>query len=139
MFSKEKYSQCIGTTVIQSKTAQASRNSNDEPNYPGYISIPADAEGATSALVQVYYSPEEIAKQGMSLDDLAGKPLVTIDEYTDYSDVPTDQVNKEYSTPGMKLLNYGSYLIETANNISKAKIIPFNKEINVYVSINYYK
>ncbi len=139
MFSSAKYSQCLGVGIIQSKEAQSSKDSLGDSNYPGYIEIPAEASGASAVLVQVYYNPDEVADLGIDLDTLAGKPLVTIDEFTDFSSVPVNEINKEWATPGMKLLNYGNFLIETGINIKNAKIIPFNTDINVYVCFNYYK
>lgn len=135
MFTPEKYSECIGTIVIQSKAEQASRSTT----YPGYITVPEGAAGANAVLVQVYYNPTEVVSSGIDLDNLAGVPLVSIDEFNSYDGVDPNNVNQEWSTPGMKLLNFGNFLIETGKNISNAKIIPFNAAINVYIVLNYYK
>ncbi len=124
MFTNNKPStECLGTTVIQSKSSDVVA--------AGYIEIPAAAQGANSVLVQVYYNPNELPS-GMTDNDLAGVPLVTIDEF---NDAP---VNAEWATPGMKLVNFGMFLIETPLNIGRAKIIPFNAEVNVYVALSFY-
>jgi len=143
----KEYSKCIGNKVIQSKEAQSSQDDNGSSNYPGYISIPDGAVGANAVLVQAYVNPDELKEAGLTFDDIAGIPLVTINE-SDYNVATLDSNNNlcingvqvgSYSTPGQKLLNYGSYLIETGNNIRNAMIIPFNKDINVYVALTYFK
>jgi len=146
-FTPKEYSQCIGNTVIESKNAQSAVDGNGESTYPGYIPIPDGAEGANSVLVQVYVDPDELEAAGLTFDDIAGVPLVTINE-SDLDNADLDDSNNltisaaivgGYSTPGQKLLNYGNYWIETANNIRKAMIIPFNKDINVFIALTYYK
>lgn len=143
----KEYSQCIGNAVIESKNAQSSTDGKGESNYPGYIPIPDSASGANAVLVQVYVNPEELLAAGLTFDDIAGVPLVSINE-SDMDNASLDDSDRltinsvvvgGYSTPGQKLLNYGNYLIETANNIRKAMIIPFNKDINVYIALTYFK
>lgn len=127
MFSASKpNTECIGTTVIQSKASSAVED------YPGYISVPDAASGATSVLVQVYFDPDDLPRD-KEANDYAGKPLVAIDEYNDEVEAAG------YATPGMKLVNFGNYLLETPLNIGKAKIIPLDEDLNIYVVLNYYK
>lgn len=147
MLSSKEYSKCIGNSVIQSQAAQASVGDDGSPNYPGYIPVPDDAAGANAVLIQAYVNPEELLAAGLTFDDIAGVPLVTINE-SDFDNKGLDgdrnlTINSVrvggYSTPGQKLLNFGNYLIETASNIRRVMVIPFNPEINVYVAFTYYK
>lgn len=146
MFTAKEYSKCIGNAVLQSQSEQSSRDDDQNIDYPGYITIPDEASGANAVLIQVYVNPEELLALGLTIDDIAGVPLVTINE----SDKDNASISGEvlsinsvavggYSTPGQKLLNYGNYLVETGHNISKAMIIPFNRNINVYIALTYFK
>lgn len=147
--ANQKYSICIGNSIIQSKTAQASQDGGGVTNYPGYIPVPdlPSAVGANYVLVQVYVDPTELAAANLTFDDIAGIPLVTINE-SDLPNIGLDAFNNltingnavsGFPTPGQKLLNYGNYLIETASNIANAMIIPFNPNINVYVAFTYFQ
>lgn len=146
MFTAEKYSKCLGNVVVESKAAQSSKSPLDIPNYVGYIPVPDGASGANAVLVQAYVDPAELQAAGLTFDDIAGKPLVTINE-SDLANASYDNGNLYissrlvggYSTPGQKLLNYGNYLIETAYNIRNAMIIPFDKNINVYIALTYFE
>lgn len=143
----KEYSKCIGNAVIESQNAQSAVDGNGVSTYPGYIPIPDGAEGANAVLIQVYVNPEELEAAQLTFDDIAGVPLVTINESdmdnADLDDSGNLTINDAavggYSTPGQKLLNYGNYLVETGNNIRKAMIIPFNKDINVYIALTYFK
>lgn len=146
MFTPTEYSKCIGNAVLQSKTEQSSRDDSEAIDYPGYITIPDAAAGANAVLIQAYVDPQELADAGLTIDDIAGVPLVTINE----SDIDNASLSGEtlmissvavggYSTPGQKLLNFGNYLVETGHNISKTMIIPFNRNINVYIALSYFK
>lgn len=146
-FSNQKYSECIANAVVQSKIAQSARNPDSSSSYPGYIPMPDIAVGANYCLVQAYVDPAELAAAGKTFDDIAGIPLVTINE-SDIDSASLDAMGNlninsvpvaGYTTPGQKLLNWGNFLIETANNISKAMIIPFDENINVYVALTFYK
>lgn len=147
MFTSKEYSKCLGNKVIQSKEAQSVQGDDGLSSYVGYIAVPDESTGANMVLIQAYVNPDELLAAGLTFDDIAGKPLVTVNE-SDFDNASVD-ANRNllingvpvsgYSTPGQKLLNYGSYLIETANNIRKAMIIPFNKDINVYVAFTYFK
>ena len=130
--SQKPQNECIGTDIIQSAVAQITPQVG---GYPGYIPIPDTAMGASTCLIQVYYNPAELPV-GVTAASLSATPLVTIDEFTD---VLVDPINDTWATPGMKLLNFANYLIESPKNIQKAKIIPFNSLINVYIVLNYYK
>lgn len=147
MFTNKEYSKCIGNSVVQTKDSQSSQTASGASNYLGYISVPDGATGANAVLVQAYVNPEELLAAGLTFDDIAGKPLVTINE-SDFDSATLDAAKNllingvpvaGYSTPGQKLLNYGSYLIETAHNIRKAMIIPFDKNINVYIALTYFQ
>ena len=117
-------SECIGHAVLQTKSASAIT--------AGYVVIPDAAAGSKSILVQVYIDPNDLPR-GKTMDDYRDKPLVTINEFDDtISDTG-------YATPGMKLLNWGNFLLETPSNIGNAKIVPFDADLNVYVALSYYK
>jgi len=142
MITPKEYSKCIGNAVLQSQI-EMSRGTS----YLGYIPVPDGATGANAVLVQVYVDPNELATSGLTFDDIAGVPLVTINE-SDLDNASLDSSNNllissvlaaGYTTPGQKLLNYGNYLIETAYNISKAMIIPFKSDINVYIALTYFE
>lgn len=147
MLTPKEYSKCVGNSITQSKNAQSSKDALDIPNYLGYITVPDGAVGANAVLVQVYVNPEELSAAGLTFDDIAGKPLVTINE-SDLANTTLDSNSNlliggipvlGYATPGQKLLNYGNYLIETAYNIRNAMIIPFDKNINVYIALTYFQ
>lgn len=147
MIIQKTYTECVGTSMVQSKNAQSAQSDDDNSSiYPGYIAVPENT-GARVVLIQAYVNPEELGAVGKTFDDIAGVPLVTINE-TDLPNATLDangnllingiQVGG-YSTPGQKLLNFGEYLIENATNITNAMIIPFDKNINVYLVFTYFK
>lgn len=136
MFNQKKpISDCLGSVTIQTATESA------KDHYPGFIKVSDfSAMGACSVLVQCYYNPAELPVDGsITIDNLAGVPIIAIDEFNTYDGVSPDQINSGWAGAGMKLVNFGNFLLETPNNIEAGKIIPFNSKINVYVVINSYK
>jgi len=119
-------SDCLGAVMVKS------RDMIEASGYPGHILVPDSVQGATSVLLQVCVDPDNLPS-GTTMDDLSGKPLVTINEFDETI------VADGFATPGMKLVNFGSYLIDTPGNMNRAKIIPFNDDVPVYLMFNFYK
>jgi hypothetical protein len=103
------------------------------------IAVP-NVPGSTSCLIQVCADPDNLPG-GVSLSDLSSRPIVTINEgpvVLPHETYDLDAISP-FTIPGVKLVNFGTYLVEAPKNLNQVQIIPSMADLTVYCVFTFYK
>lgn len=131
VIANKNVAECIGCIQTDTLTAIAAEG------YEGFVPVPNIA-GSTSCLIQVSVDPDDLPV-GVSFDTLGSKPIVTVNEGPDAIGVVLTGSPEGFSIPGVKMVNFGTYLVEAPKNLNQVKVIPTIEDLKVYVVFTFYK